>query len=135
MTRGGARGLDRKSRGKTPRQGGNGLDAHDAQQDAGWRLMPGETPGTIVLTGEIDFSVAPRVRDRLWALVQEAGGDIVLDMAGLTYIDSSGLALLLELRKLLEEEGRGVRIRSIAPQVRKLFDLTQLAEVFGLPDV
>ena len=48
--------------------------------------------------------------------------------------DNEFNTLLLELRKLLEAKGRGVRIRSIAPQVRKLFNLTQLAELFGLPE-
>ncbi len=101
---------------------------------AGWRLVKGDGPGVLVLSGEIDFSVAPAVRERLMDLAEPGRGELVLDMGDLTYIDSSGLALLLELRKQLQEKGRAVRIRAIAPQVRKLMQLTQIGELFGLPE-
>ena len=110
------------------------MDETDADKNGNWRVTTGDAPGVVVMAGEIDFSVTPRVRVRLLELVGETDADILLDMAGLDYIDSSGLALLLELRKHLQESGRSVRVRSISPQVRKLFNLTQLAELFGLPD-
>ncbi len=88
----------------------------------------------VVFAGEIDFSVTPRVRERLWELLGGTTGEVVLDMADLAYIDSSGLALLLELRKQLLEKNRTVRIRTIGSQVRKLLHLTQLGEMFGLPE-
>jgi anti-sigma B factor antagonist len=99
-----------------------------------WRLSKGDMPGEIILSGEIDFSVTPTVRARLQGLMAEGAPEIVLDMAGLSYIDSSGLAMLIELRKVLAESGRTVTIKAISPQVRKLFNLTQLGEFFGLPD-
>ncbi|MFU2209610.1 STAS domain-containing protein [Solidesulfovibrio sp. C21] len=110
------------------------MDDHDARKEALWRLTTGDGPGVIVFSGEIDFSVTPTVRERLLELVGKTGKDIELDLADLTYIDSSGLALLLELRKQLAETGRSVAIRSISPQVRKLFNLTQLSDLFGLTD-
>ena len=113
---------------------GSILDEADADKNGNWRVTTGDAPGVVVMAGEIDFSVTPRVRERLLELVGETDADILLDMAGLDYIDSSGLALLLELRKHLQESGRSVRVRSISPQVRKLFNLTQLSELFGLPE-
>ena len=99
-----------------------------------WSLTAGNAPGEVTLAGEIDFSVTPVVRERLLDVVGTDAPEIVLDMAGLSYIDSSGLALLIELRKILAESGRSVRIRTISPQVRKLFNLTQLGDLFGLPE-
>lgn len=113
---------------------GHILDETDAHENGNWRVTAGDALGVVVMAGEIDFSVTPQVRERLLDLVGETDADILLDMAGLDYIDSSGLALLLELRKHLQEDGRSVRVRSISPQVRKLFNLTQLAELFGLPE-
>jgi len=121
-------------RGAQAEKAGTGLNESHEQQAAGWRLSTGEAPGVVVFGGEIDFSVTPQVRDRLLELLRDTSGEVVLDMAELRYIDSSGLALLLELRKLLLEKKRTVRIRSIAPQVRKLLHLTQLGEMFGLSD-
>ena len=60
--------------------------------------------------------------------------EIVLHLAKLEYIDSSGLALFIEARKLLAETGRTIRIADISPQVGKLFNLTQLGGLFGLPE-
>jgi anti-sigma B factor antagonist len=113
---------------------GRDLSDREEGQAAGWRIDAGDEPGVLVLSGEIDFSVTPAARERLLQLTEKSTGDLVLDMAGLSYIDSSGLALLLEARKHLQEHGRSVRIRSIAPQVRKLLQLTQLGEMFGLND-
>jgi len=103
-------------------------------ENPGWSLTLGDKPGDVILAGEIDFSVTHKVRERLMAVVDTDAPEIVLDMAGLSYIDSSGLALLIELRKILAESGRSVRIRTISPQVRKLFNLTQLGDLFGLPE-
>lgn len=103
------------------------------KKDQHWALSPGDAPGVITLSGEIDFSVTPAVRERLLELVGDQPEAITLDMADLSYIDSSGLALLIELRKTLTESGRSITIRAISPQVRKLFNLTQLGDLFGLP--
>lgn len=104
------------------------------EQKAGWRLVAGKEPGVLVFSGEIDFSVTPKVRDRLLEVLESVHGNVILDLADLSYIDSSGLALLIELRKELQEQGRTVRIRAISSQVRKIMHLTQLGELFGLPD-
>lgn len=120
----------RKRMGKVGRSLNNDTDGN-AQH---WTVSPGDGPGVVVLTGEIDFSVTQAVRERLMEAVGQEPREIVLDMADLAYIDSSGLALLIELRKVLAEAGRTVAIRTISPQVRKLFNLTQLGELFGLPE-
>lgn len=116
------------------RKAGTVLSDAKTQEPAAWRLQAGEAPGVLVFGGEIDFSVTPKVRESLIKLLEGSEGDVVLDLADLAYIDSSGLALFIELRKQMQEKGRTVRIRSISPQVRKLLHLTQLGEMFGLPE-
>ena len=100
----------------------------------GWTLAQGESPGEISLAGEIDFTATPAVRERLLAAMDKAAPQITLHLAGLEYIDSSGLALFIEARKFLAETGRIIVIADISPQVRKIFQLTQLSELFGLPE-
>lgn len=97
-----------------------------------WRVLPGEKPGMIRLTGEIDFSVAPKVREQLLDALKTDAPEIVLDLSGLSYVDSSGLALFIEARNMLAAAGRTIRIVAISPQVSKIFHLTQLGELFGL---
>jgi len=99
-----------------------------------WGLKPGPTPGSASLVGEIDFSVTPKVRNALMGVIEAGTPEVALDLSGLDYIDSSGLALLIEARKILLEAKRSLRIVGISSQVRKIFNLTQLGELFGLPD-
>ena len=100
----------------------------------GWTVQAGDSPGQVILTGEIDFVSTPAVRERLLAAMDCDAREIVLHLADLSYIDSSGLALFIEAKKLLAESGRTIRIADISGQVRKLFNLTQLGELFGLPE-
>jgi anti-sigma B factor antagonist len=99
-----------------------------------WTLVPGTNPGEFLLSGEIDFTATPAVRQRLLAAMACDAPEIVLHLAGLEYVDSSGLALFIEAKKLLAEAGRAIRIADISPQVAKIFHLTQLGELFGLPE-
>lgn len=110
------------------------MTTENGAQGEGWSLTPGETPGTVLFAGEIDFSVTPKVREKLLPLLKSGTPEIVLDLSRLSYIDSSGLALFIEARRMLLAEGRSIRIAGISPQVRKLFHLTQIGELFGLPD-
>lgn len=102
--------------------------------ESSWRVVPGETPGTIRFSGEVDFSVTPKVRERFLPLLDTGTPEIVLDLSELAYIDSSGLALFIEARNQLLAAGRSIRIAAISPQVHKLFNLTQLGELFQLPE-
>jgi anti-sigma B factor antagonist len=99
-----------------------------------WKLELGETPGTVILSGEIDFSVTPKVREKLLEVIESGVPEIVLDLSGLSYVDSSGLALFIEARRMLAASGRTIRIEGITPQVEKLFHLTQIGDLFGLTD-
>lgn len=94
----------------------------------------GDKPGTVLLGGEIDFSVTPKVREKLLEIIHSGVPELVLDLSGLSYIDSSGLALFIEARRMLLESKRSIRIEGISAQVQKLFHLTQIGELFGLTE-
>lgn len=66
----------------------------------------------VELTGGLDSGTAPAVRDRLTAVVP-VGGAVVLDLAGLSYLASAGLRLLLLLHR--EAVERGSRLVLVAP--------------------
>jgi anti-anti-sigma factor len=54
-------------------------------------------------------------------------------MAGLTFIDSSGLALLVELRRLASEAGVRLEIVNLRPGPRRVVMIAGLTETLGLP--
>lgn len=88
--------------------------------------------GMVRLAGEIDYTVTPQVRERLLAHIRDSEGPVVLDLGQLTYMDSSGLALLIEARRHLAEQDRSLEIGKITPEVEKIINLTQVGHLFNL---
>jgi anti-sigma B factor antagonist len=105
---------------------------HGAKAGETWFFEAEARTNTARIGGEVDFTVSPAVRDKLVAFIGQTRGDMFLDLGELAYIDSSGLAALIEGRKLLKGKGRKITITAISHQVRKLFELTQIGELFGL---
>lgn len=79
--------------------------------------------GTFLVEGELDMATAHRLRNALQGHLS-AGGDVVLDVSGLSFIDSTGLQELLDLSELLTEGA--VVLRSPSRTVRKLLRVTGL---------
>ena len=105
---------------------------HAGKEGATWGWEAESRTNTAKISGEVDFTVSPAVRDKLVAFIEKTRGDMFLDLGELAYIDSSGLAALIEGRKLLKAKNRKITITAISHQVRKLFELTQIGELFGL---
>ena len=69
------------------------------------------------------------------AFAEASNGDgrtVELDLSGVTFIDSSGLHVLLELAGRVEATGGSVLIRNPAPAVQRLLAITLLESKFGL---
>ena len=80
------------------------------------------------LAGEIDFTCAGPVQATLTALVLPGGGTVVVDLTRVTFIDSSGLGVLVQAhRNSLEQATRLLVVTS--PPVAKLLRITALDEV------
>lgn len=97
-----------------------------------WRAV--EEGGVLRISGEIDSTVHEEVRAALRAYVDKSAGELVLDLGALDYMDSSGLAALLEIGKALHASGRGMRITAVTPLVAKIFQITQVGRFFGLEE-
>jgi anti-sigma B factor antagonist len=81
----------------------------------------------IGLQGELDLGTADRVDAELAKAERGGGGTIMLDLSELTYIDSTGIAMLVAAAKRSEANGWRLRIkRSEAPSVQRMVELTGL---------
>lgn len=56
----------------------------------------------------------------------------ILDMAGINFIDSSGLGTLVGILRTVEKEGGQVRIAGLIPEVLIIFELTRLHRIFDI---
>jgi anti-sigma B factor antagonist len=81
-------------------------------------------------SGEIDISRVPELRDEIMALPTDR--PVVLDLSRVSYLDSSGLGMLVLLRKRLARCGVAVTLVDVQPHVRRVFDVTGLDRAFHL---
>ena len=81
------------------------------------------------LRGEFDLEVVAQVRADLMGAVADNDAHLLVDCRDLTFIDSTGIAVLLEANRELEDDGRHLLIVNIAPEQRRVF------EVLGLTDL
>lgn len=89
----------------------------------------------VVLTGEIDFTNSARV---VGAIRDGAGrtapAAIRVDLAGVTFLDSSGIGVLVHAMRLAEERDVGFVVEHPNPKVFDQLRMSGLLEPFGLPD-
>jgi anti-anti-sigma factor len=96
-------------------------------------LITRECDGQVVvmLRGELDVADAMRVVAEL-AVVAARERDIIIDLAGLEFIDSSGLAALVRVRKHARHAGGELRLAAPQQQVLRVLTVTRLIDVFSV---
>ena len=88
------------------------------------------------LLGEADLHTAPSLRDALADAHQTESSVIVVDMTGVTFIDSMILGVLLGATRATRSQGGGSDLRIVVddPHVRRIFEMTLLDRVLPLYD-
>lgn len=85
----------------------------------------------IAAVGEIDLAVT----DRLWEELDlhiTPGRTVALDCAGVAFIDSMGLRVLIKAAQKAAEVGAGFQLCEPTPAVRRVLDLSGVSEAFGI---
>ncbi len=81
----------------------------------------------VVVHGEIDVATSPQLRSELNALLARGAREITLEFTDVSFVDSSGLGVLVGTYKRLREDGEGsIRIVGAQASVRKVFEITGL---------
>ncbi len=101
--------------------------AVDVRHEAGTAL--------VTIDGELEFGTAASLRSTLSDLAQQGNGPVVVDLAALRFIDSSGLSLLVQAKRRFESDGRTFELRRPSPRVVRVIETSGLAELFAIaPD-
>jgi anti-sigma B factor antagonist len=82
---------------------------------------------SLVVRGEIDMATAPQLRDALMELVDAGATRVTLDCRRLDFLDSSGIGVLIAVRKRLGDEG-SLTLEAPQAHVRKVLELTGVSE-------
>ena len=88
-------------------------------------------PHCVALQGEIDAHSAPTVADR-FANLPAGEDDIVVTMAEVTFMDSSGLRVLIDLQQRAGAAGRRLVLESPSQSVTRLLEVSGLADHFTI---
>jgi anti-sigma B factor antagonist len=99
-------------------------------QDLQIKVERSTGPPVVRLAGELDMDTAPAVRQTLEEL-SESDGRFKLDLAAVTFIDSSGLHLLLDAANRLNGSGP-LTLMSVPPRVSRLMEIVGLSDVPSL---
>jgi anti-anti-sigma factor len=86
------------------------------------------------MVGEIDVNAVARIRDTLGDLSRAASPQIVINLAGATYIDSSGLGILMAARREALKGGGRLALCGMTKEVRMVLELTRLNKFFEIYD-
>jgi anti-anti-sigma factor len=80
------------------------------------------------VVGEVDIATGPLLRDALLRFAEGGDGAVVADMAGVRFIDSAGIAVLVDVRNRLGYQGRVLELHPVSPEVGRVIDLLGLTQ-------
>jgi anti-sigma B factor antagonist len=94
------------------------------------------TTAIVHASGEVDIASAPALAAHVDRALASQPSLLVIDLAAVTMLDSSGLGVLIGVMKSLEAAGKATELRLIVaePQVLKVFAITGLDGVFSIFD-
>ena len=92
-----------------------------------------EESGTLIvsLTGDVDLDQSPKAREVLLKAVG-GGRKVLVDLSGVSYIDSSGVASLVEAFQQSKRNGSAFALVSVNPSALRVLQLARLDKVFTI---
>ena len=95
-------------------------------------IVASEHGALACLKGRIDIESSPAVRDQLIALLHAPHpGTVSIDLSGVTHIDSSGVATLIEALKIARNCKTELRLQGLHDRLHHLFEATGILSLFN----
>ncbi len=88
--------------------------------------------GIVTILGDVDSDTSTHLETYLAGL--EATSDLVLDLRGVEFMDSSGLRTVIAMHQRHVDAGSTLRIHGMSAPVRRLFDITGVVELIEIID-
>jgi anti-sigma B factor antagonist len=83
----------------------------------------------LTVDGEVDLNTAPQLKERIHELIAQGHSNLVVDLEGVEFMDSTGLSALVSGLMRTSESGGGLSVVCTRPQVLRLLGLTGLDQV------
>jgi len=86
----------------------------------------------VIVRGEVDLATAPELEVSVRHALEDAPDGVVLDLAALSFIDSSGLRALVALSKDAKSRGASLALENLPRHAQRVLELTGLSDWFDL---
>jgi anti-sigma B factor antagonist len=95
-------------------------------------LTTEKTPAESIVrcTGKITLETAAQLRETAKSLISESKA-VALDFTGVSYLDSSGLGMIVGLLISAKKSGCQLRLVNLSPRVKEIFTMTRLSEALA----
>ncbi|MGH9265725.1 MAG: STAS domain-containing protein [Acidimicrobiales bacterium] len=80
----------------------------------------------VAVAGELDMTTAPELSRSLAPVLDQHPRDVTLDLAGVDFIDSTGLTLLVRTSKALQAHEGALHLLAATPPVRRVLEIVGL---------
>ncbi|MFC6022846.1 STAS domain-containing protein [Plantactinospora solaniradicis] len=97
-------------------------------------VRPGRGCTVLEVRGELDMATSPQLRERLQRLVDAGDRQVVVDLAEVGFMDSSGLGVLVLIFKALRDVGGRLCLAAAQPAVRSVLTITSVDRAIHLYD-
>jgi len=88
---------------------------------------------TVYVSGELDLAVAAQFRSVIEPLLP-SDKEVILNMRDLSYIDSTGMGIIIFFLKERNEGGKALSVENVPQKIKKLFDLTGITRFLPVHD-
>jgi anti-sigma B factor antagonist len=86
----------------------------------------------VKLFGELDVAECPQLRDAFALIAEDVGCDLTVDLDGLTYLDSTGISVLVMTCKRIRAQGGTFALANATDEVSMILEVTGLVDFFHL---
>jgi anti-sigma B factor antagonist len=92
----------------------------------------GDDVAIVALTGEVDIYSAPQFKETLVRGIDEGARHIIVDLAAVTFIDSTALGVLVSGAKRVRPQNGTLDIVCSDENITRIFEITGLDRIFGI---
>lgn len=93
-----------------------------------------DSHSVVDVKGEIDVYTAPKLREKLIELVSDGSYNVVVNLEGVDFLDSTGLGVLVGALKRVKAHDGSLSLVCTQDKILKIFKITGLTKVFPIHD-
>jgi anti-sigma B factor antagonist len=97
-------------------------------------VSPADGAVLVRVTGDVDLATSPQLRAALDDAIGAGADAVRLDMGGVTFLDSSGISVLVDAQQRLQDTSSKLVLHGVGDQIKRVLEISGLGSFFELSD-